>query len=433
MAAIVGIMGLLLSLYMAFRHSKGNNVANFIFIFSAVHIFYIFPKVISLSLSDDPIVQYYNNSEVSFYVSMISLSCYFSAIITYSLVLKSNVKKTEFFKISAKDDKRIIIYAFCIGFVSIFSTVLLAYSNGGFSTIYFASEYYNLEFRGQTVWLLFVQNFIYVSIAALAISVMSRPTRLKIIFLLVLCVIPLTEIFRLYRRSDILILGYIFLYTIVVIANKRISRIQIFTAGIIAFIMIVAFPNLRQDEISTVHRIGYQSSNMTLLDQVSDSFSIRESGEIVRAASIVQNTLNGNDLGMGTFVWNSIVQQFLPSALVGDLEKQSYMVNQISYLSQLSSGFDAEKYFYVAPMGFSEAFAEFHIFGFVIFAIFGAIIAHYEKFSYLLQNRIFLIIAIPIICLGATNDIGSVPAKLLTAWLLSRAIGLINPQKRRLT
>ncbi|WP_458791097.1 hypothetical protein [Yoonia sp. MH D7] len=77
-------------------------------------------------------------------------------------------------------------------------------------------------------------------------------------------------------------------------------------------------------------------------------------------------------------------------------------------------------------MGFSQAYAQFDIFGGLIFAAFAVLIAFCERRSQRLSNRIFVMIAIPLLCLAATNDIGSVPASLLTFWVLTRPLGRLK-------
>jgi len=238
--------------------------------------------------------------------------------------------------------------------------------------------------------------------------------------LALLSAFPLMNVLILFRRSDLLFLGFIAIHALAVSGRWKVNRLALLASVGALALLIILFPYMRQASISTVTGFNYHQLDLSLQERVADSFEVSENDEIVRAAASIQNVYRSGNYGLGTFIWNSLINQFVPATLVGVETKRSLYFGQREQTEDFESFFDQESYFYVAPMGFAQAYEQFGPFGWIIFAAFGALIALAERKSGKVSNRIFLMLAIPMVCLAATNDVTSMPARLLTFWILTR-------------
>ena len=110
--------------------------------------------------------------------------------------------------------------------------------------------------------------------------------------------------------------------------------------------------------------------------------------------------------------------QYLPSGLVGRYLKASLIVELSGNTTQTEQIIRFDNFFYVAPMGFSGAFENFHVLGGVIFFLFGGLLGLVERNFDKIHYRIFYAAAVPIVVLGATNNVEIVPARLLIIFVL---------------
>lgn len=403
------------------RYAEGPKLISPIFLFSTVHVFYIYPKIIAFTLSNNAIGIHFRNLGTDFYVALSSTLCFLSFILGYRLFAKPSRALLPFL-LEKREEKNLFRFSLFLGSVGAMSSAALAMRNGGLAGFYFGGGFYQMGFLGINVWLIFLSRFIYPAIAAAMLLLFDRPSINKIIYVAILCAFPLLNIAVLFRRSDLLFLTFIALYATIYVRRVRLRRAAITALTLCAFFTITLFPYMRQDLIASATNSNSEINDISFSEKVQESFEITMSDEVVRAASTISEIEATGNIRYGTFLWNSLVDQFIPSTLVGPGFKNSLKISLDYSASNQNEYFDREKYFYLAPMGFADAYVQFGIFGFVIFLFFGLLVARVERSSNKLSNRLFLILAIPLLCLAATNDVGSMPARLATFWVLSRFV-----------
>ena len=422
LSLIIALAGLTLSTLITFKYASRTDLLSPVFGFAAVHTFFIFPKVVALTLSSDSIGNYFRDEGVSFNVAIVSVMCFLAFVLSYRLTAKPSSARLPF-TIDDRVKRNLLRFSVLIGGIGILGSALLVLRNGGFLSYYFGAGFYQMGFEGINVWLIFTSRFIYPAIASAMLLYLRNPNVKLFILLTVLLFFPILNITILFRRSDLFFVAFIVFYTTVYVRRPRIGRPLIAILAAAAFVAITVFPYFRQEFIGNATGFTYGTENMTIMQSIKDSFEITENEEIVRAASTIQRVDATGELQLGAFIWNSLISQFLPSSLVGPEFKRSLMISLGGTSGVQFQYFDPESYFYVAPMGFADAHGQFGYFGFIIFGALGIILAQVERRSNKLSNRLFLIIAVPLICLAATNDIGSIPARLVTFWILTRFLG----------
>lgn len=434
MSFVLGLVGLGIALALTIRNARGEKVSQLVFLFSAVHVLYIFPKVLALSESSTPAAQYFRASGVTFTVSYMALACYLATVLTYSFLAPRGGLAYGINGI-ANFSRRLRRFALFIGGLGLLGFFGLMLRSGGLQNYFFGLAFYQQELTGITVWLIFLSRFIYPAIAAMALIAALRPNRLTLILLAVLALFPLMNVVFLFRRSDMVYLGFIAIHVLIMSGRMRVNRIVALASIAVFAVLITLFPYFRQQSIATVTGWNYRTAEMSIRDRIADSFEVSEDDEIVRAASTIDVAYRSGRLEFGAFIWNSMVNQFVPATLVGAEAKRSLLLGQGWSSDRAQSYFDQEDFFYVAPMGFAQAYEQFGPFGWIIFAGLGALVAGVERRSWKVSNRIFLMVAIPVVCLAASNDIGSMPARLFTFWVLTRFLGrarfLVFPSSAR--
>lgn len=388
---------------------------------TGVHLLYVFPKVFSLSTSEVPIAQYFRGEGIDVLVSLAAVSCYLAFILTYR-AFRPEIRKRSKFQPRPEELKSLTIFGVIFGFISIAAFLQLTSRNGGLAEYYFGYSFYRMDFSGMNVWLIFASRFVYPAMAALAIAAMAKPTTIRVAALILVCTFPILNIAVLFRRSDVLFVGFILMYSLVAVRGFQFSRTTVLLSTLVVAVSITVFPFIRIENIAFASGATRAPSEDMILEYVVHAFEIQEDDEIVRAAREIEFVQKTGDLEYGAFAWNSLIKQFLPSSLFGADFKQSVLIG--------SSANTEETFYYLAPFGFAEAVRQFGVFGWVIFAGLGALTALVERKADNPSDRVFFILIIPVMCLAATNDISTVPAKLVTFWVLTRFIGSRRPRLR---
>ena len=422
MSLVLALLGLGISVALVIRNARGDRVSQLVFLFSAVHVLYVFPKVLALSVSSAPSAEYFRMNGVTSTVAYMALSSYLATIIAYELLAPKSgvaygIENMKAFM------KRMSRFAITIGGLGLLAFLGLMARNGGLNNYFLGLAYYQMDLSGMTVWLIFLSRFTYPAIAAMALVAALRPSRFSLTVLTLLCVFPLMNVIFLFRRSDLLFLGFIAIHALTLSGRIRANRAFVLASIGVMSLLIVLFPYFRQESISAVTGWDYNIAEMTVQERVTDSLEVDADDEIVRAASTIDYAYQTGNFQYGAFVWDSLVNQFVPATLVGAEAKNALFLGRGMDSNTVQSYFDQQSFFYVAPMGFAQAYEQFGPFGWIIFAALGALIAGVERKSWKVSNRIFLMVAIPIVSLAASNDISSVPARLVTFWVLSRFLG----------
>lgn len=422
MSITFALLGLSIAVFLTVRNAHGGQVLHPVFLFSGVHALYVFPKVLALSVSNTLAAEYFRTNGVDVIVAYMALLCYLATLLAYEFIAP---KQSVTYSIGDLKTftKRMSRFAVIVGGLGLLGFFGLFIMNGGLHDYYFELTFYQMELRGPTVWLIFLSRFIFPAIAAMALVVVLNPSSLSLSFLALLSAFPLMNVLFLFRREDIFFLGFIAIYALIVSGRARLNRLFVLPSIGVLALSISLFPYLRQDSISAATSWDYRTTDMTVQERIADAFEVNADDEIVRAASTIEHTYRTGDYQFGAFIWNSLVKQFMPATLLGAEAKSALLLGHGTESDSGQDYFDQEAFFYVAPMGFSQAYEQFGPFGWIIFAAIGAFIALIERKSSKLSNRVFLMVALPIICLAATNDITSTPARLVTFWALTRFLG----------
>ena len=418
MSIFLALLGLGIAVIVSIRNARAERVSKLVFLFSAVHVFFVFPKVLALAVSNGPAADYFRASGITFTATYMALICYLATIFSYTLMAPKRV----FYGIEKKAIYRLMSrFSMAVGGLGICAFLALVINNGGLSGYFLELNFYQMELTGATVWFIFLSRFVYPAIAAMALIVAYRPSRWALYLLALFSFFPLMNVILLFRRSDLLFVGFIGLYALSVSGRIKLSRGRAMALLVAMAFLITMFPYFRQDSISAATGREYKVADMTVQERIADAFEVDVDDEVVRAASSIDNAHRTGNYQFGAFVWDSLVSQFVPSTLLGEGVKNSLYLGRGSNSDQ--GYFDQESFFYVAPMGFAQAYEQFGPLGWIIFAAFGALIARIERKSSKVSNQIFLMIAIPTVCLASSNDITSIPARLLTFWILTRFLG----------
>jgi hypothetical protein len=422
MSFVLALIGLGIAVALMVSNAHNDRVASPVFLFSSVHVLYVFPKVIAIAVSDTYTAEYYQNNGVDVIVSYMALLCFLATILTYKFLAPK--QSTAYGIANVKVfTKRMSLFAVVVGGFGLGAFLGLVAMNGGLGNYYMELSFYQMELTGVSVWLIFLSRFIYPAIAATALVAALNLSRFSLLLLALLSVFPLMNVLFLFRRSDLLFLAFIVIYAVAATGRIPIKRTFVLAGICLMGLAITLFPYLRQEGISAVTGHSYGIEDLSLQERIVASFAVDEGDEIARAASTIENTLKSGNYGFGAFIWNSLVDQFVPATLIGADAKSSFYLGQDDPTNQPQGYFDEATYFYVAPMGFAQAYQQFGAFGWIIFAALGALIALVERKSSKVSNRIFSMVALPIICLAASNDITSIPARLVTFWILTRFLG----------
>tara|TARA_R110000824_G_scaffold104214_6_gene247349 strand:+ start:19077 stop:20438 length:1362 start_codon:yes stop_codon:yes gene_type:complete len=422
MSLVLALLGLGIAAILTIFNSSSDRIVRPTFLFSGVHALYIFPKILALSVSISPAARYFQASGTDVTVAYMALLCYLGFILFYELLAPKPAYSygNGYLKMPTK---RTTNFAIIVGGSGFLAFLALIARNGGLYQYYFDLSFYQAELTGVNVWLIFLSRFTYPAIAAIALLAALRPSRFSLSLLALLSMFPLMNVLFLFRRSDLLLLGFIAIYALTASGRIRLNRVFVLVGMGVMFLSISLFPYLRQDNIYKMTSRSHSAEVLSVQERLADSLEVDVDDEIVRAASTIDNAYKSGHYGLGTFIWDSLVNQFVPATLVGQDTKNSLYLGNSSTSGDGGGYFDEQAFFYVAPMGFAQAYEQFGPLGWTIFSALGALIALIERKSSKLSNLVFVIIAIPIVCLAATNDIGSTPARLVTFWILTRFLG----------
>lgn len=412
--------GIIAALLFTLKHGKHAELVRFPFIFSVVHLLYIFPKVLSFALSSEDFVGFYARTGALRTIALMSVGCYFAGLLGYYSYRKRSFESTAYL-LTSNDQTRLLVAVLLIGSVSFTAFVMLVMLAGGGGAFLSGEGYYSLSLEGPVVWLLFVARFIYLAIAGCALAVATQRPDLKYRFLLlVLTIYPAINIFALYRRSDLIFLGFIALYALILKWRSGVPRIVALAFFLIPALLTSVFPILRTELAAEGTYSRVQELDSGLPGIASNFFEVKINSEVAASAARISKVDDSGQYGLLLFVYNSVIQQYVPAGLVGRERKESLFISPYERKEAAESVFDFSQYFYLAPMGFTEAYEQLSWLGIVIFFFLGWFCTRLERNRDTFRGAIFYMAAMPYVVLSATNDFTSVPPKILAIWLLCK-------------
>lgn len=413
---ILLLVGVLSSIFFVFRRDDELEAIGFTYLYSLAHLLLVFPSLAIFLYSGSDAAEFYRANDIQLLVIWMGTSCYWAGLLGYRAVLqRQKLKVIDRFNLLARLDfreKASIEFVVILGTISNLAYALLATRHGGFQSFFMAVGFYQMELQGINVWLLYVARLVYICIPITAVYFFYSPSVGKFFLLIWFCCFPLFNVIFLFRRSDVVYLLIAIGLPLVRLGVLRFRPYLLTMAGIFVLLTIQILPDLRRDAITESTGYVYSSNKSNSL-----LGSVEPSKELLAALATIENAITTGEREYGSFAWNSLVQQFLPSSLVGVETKSSLLADRISEASYYNEFFDFTRYRTVAPMGFSEAFVQFDIFGFLIFIVFGAIAALVAGLEDFVSRVAIQACVLPILVLAATNDIYSTPSRIIT-WLI---------------
>lgn len=425
LASILCLFGMILSGFITYQMASGVNLLRFPFLFSIVHFIYIFPRIFAMTISGGEISRYYDAQGVLNVMSFMSLFCYIAGLVGY-IATRPKVFSVGAWNLSRRTATHLAIVSSILGFVSIGSTTILVLKVGGFTEYYLNSGFYDQIFEGETVWLLFFSRLIYPAIASMGLLAISTRSPWSFAVLLVLCVIPLLNVIYLFRRSDVIYLIFILSYFVIAYRGVMLGRAPVLICSLGIAVTILLFPALRQEAVTGGRYIDTAYKSAGAVGYLKSTFEVKPGSEIIASAARIEKIVATGHLGWGAFLWDSLVSQFLPSVLVGPEAKKALMLSSNSTDGKHRGVYDRFNFDNLAPYGFTEAFEQFSYIGWIVFVGVGLIAGVLERNRNTIRTDVFYVVSIPFLLLSATNDIYTLPAKLLTIYLVTRLLPRAN-------
>lgn len=383
-----------------FSHSRGIELLRFPFLLSGVYLAYIFPKLFGLLLSDDYLAEVYRESGVAATLVVSASLCYFGGLAGYYIARPKAAFERRPLKLSNSQYRRVLLIAMVFLVVSYAGITGLAMTAGGFVEFFFQMESYSLDWRGAEVYYIFVARLIYIPIFLLLILHTVRPRILTLFLIAIALIYPALNVFVLFRRSEIIQTGLIIAFVAILYYRFRPRRITVMTAVIAMVAAVALFPEIRSSQFRG------QDLQQGFVEERLDRFvSFKNNNEMAMAAFLVSRAKETDDFGKGAIFWNALVNQFVPSGLFGPEVKRALYIDQ-TVDEFYVSGWSRAEHFYLAPIGFSQAYEQFGNFGFLLLSALGALMGGLERWRLRsFPGEIMYVLMLPPCVLAVSNDL----------------------------
>jgi hypothetical protein len=390
----------LICLWVFYRHASGVDLLRFPFLVSGVYLAYIFPKLFGLLSSDANLAEVYRQSGAANTLVVSATLCYFGGLAGYYMARPRAAFVPRPLELSNTQYSRVLIIAIVFLAISYAGITGLALTAGGFTQFFFQMESYSLDWRGAEVYYIFIARLIYIPIFLLLILHKARPGRLTLLLIVIALIYPTLNVLVLFRRSEVLLTGSIIAFVAILYYRFRPRRITVM-AAVCAMVAVVAlFPEIRGSQYRG------QDLQQGFIEERLDRFvRFEPNNEIAMAAFLVQRAKETGDFGHGTIFWNALVSQFVPAGLVGrDVKSALYINHTVGEFNV--SGWSRAQHFYLAPIGFSQAFEQFGYFGFLLFSALGAMMGALERWRrHSFPGEMMYVLMLAPIVLAVSNDL----------------------------
>lgn len=423
------LLGLVLSV-IAIRNGKNANLFTFPFLFPAVTVAFVLVEFGDFIMNAGTLYQIYKESGVVAIALFMIASGALFGLLGHWL---GSWGKTE----QRPADRRrpppphIARYmhfsSIALGLVSLVAFAGLITIAGGIEQYIFFSGAYSLEWRGLPVYLVFIVQFGYVSIAIQLWLWLRTGRSHHLIWALVFTAIPLINVIFVFRRGEVIKLGIVYGYFLTNYGIVRIGRFTALSAIVGMYAILKIFPLLRNEA-------GKQLGLDALVDKALTVESYAES-EIGSGFLRIYHTLQSGIFENGAIFYNAVIGQFVPAGLVGAERKAALMMPVTEYYDTAFSQF----LFYISPMGFAQAYQQFWLFGGLIFLPLGYYLAWLERDRFRSPRKeIFLVLIIPVAVTAASADLSLIVPQTITflaivwltvpAWRTASSVRLPAPR-----
>jgi hypothetical protein len=321
------------------------------FIFSMVGLVFIIP--IAFAVLDEPQIA----PDLGYNIFMINASmCFWAAIIGYNKFRpRINIYK------SVNYDHKKMLY----GLIPLF--IISQAASWYLSTI----EVEGL-WSGLPVYVLFFARFYRPAAIVLMINYLLRPTKLGLILLVIWLIGPLNLIFIAGRRSEVAILALTILVPLFFIKKWTPPKAAIFPAIFVAFFVVTMFPIIRQ---YTLQGNFDQVSKLNYSELLDDYFQNESTNEFVESTLNLGAVYRSESYSYGTGFYNYFIKQYIPGGILGRDFKNNLMMDPGFNIETIRNNYGdyGDFKFYLAPIGYAQAFYEFGFLSFIVFYFFGRI------------------------------------------------------------
>jgi hypothetical protein len=427
LALPIFVVTVVLCAWIMVRHAKGVELLRFPFLVSGVYLAYIFPKLFGLLASKASLARMYAETGVVDTLLLTASLCYWGGLAGYYLARPKAPFEPFAFAFDALQYQRVLMIAMALLLVSLVGIAGLAATAGGFYEFFFQMESYTLDWRGAEVYYLFIARLIYIPLFLLFILHRVRPSRLTLLLLLVALLYPTLNVLVLFRRSEVLQTGSIIAFVAILYYRFRPPRVAVI-AAIFAMVSVVAlFPEIRGSQFK-----GEELRKGFVEERLDRFVRFEPTNEMAMAAYLVRRAGQTGDYGYGAIFWNALVSQFVPAGLVGPQVKAKLYLNRTPGEYNVG-GWKRSQHFYLAPIGFAQAFEQFGYLGFLLFAWLGAMVGLLERWrrTSFPGEMMYVLMLAPIV-LAVSNDL-QVPIVKFATYLIVFGLIWIAGQMRSLS
>jgi hypothetical protein len=226
----------------------------------------------------------------------------------------------------------------------------------------------NQATRGWPTYWITLSGFLIPGITLMLIAYVHKPTRLRLIPIVLFSYYPMTWIVEGGRRSATLVLPIIYILPFLLYKKKfHIPRLAIVGGLVVAFVVAYAFPTWRL--AWKEHEYLQSFRDYPLTEVLANTFSenTRTPTEIGDGMIVTGARFQLGNYEYGMSIYNMLVQDFVPGTLIGYDRKDALRVGAGVSHDWVQEVYGIPVKFYTAKSGYEDVFSEFSFLGCIIF------------------------------------------------------------------
>lgn len=362
---LVGIL-ICISAYMVIWSLKSSDgVYQFPLFAGGAWLFYIVPQVIGVINNPKAIPSGIIRDHGIELAILMACLCALASFIGYRKQSKRALlrKRVDILSIN-----KVFMSGLFLGGIANFAYFQLISLSGGFNS-YINGGNYQLVWRGLPVMYAFLMALNWPALMLCLMATLKKPTLLRWIFILLLSVQPIISITMLGRRSSFVTFFLIIGISLFFIRRWTPPKYIVIAAMISALTFVLVAPNFRgeksfEGKIEKLKETSISNEYSSLLE--GEGFL-----EFMVPVAIIPTLNNSLQFGFGRGFYNAVVQNWVPTKLVGkDFKKSLHIPTvDVQYLMQTRYGWSIP--YGSNPTGIGDAFMEFWFFGILLYYYLG--------------------------------------------------------------
>ncbi len=364
-------------------------------------LFYIVPQVIGIINNPKTIPSGIVNDYGIELAILMACLCALASFIGY---LKRSKRALLRKKVDVLSINKVFISGLLLGGIAYFAYYQLITLSGGFNS-YINGGNYSLVWRGLPVMYAFLMALNWPALMLCLMATLKKPSIVKWFFIILLSIQPIISITMLGRRSHFVTYFLIIGISIFFIRRWSPPKYIVVAAMISALTFVLVAPNFRgesslQGKIEKIKDTSISHEYSTLLE--GQGFL-----EFMVPIAIIPTLNNALEFGYGRGFYNTMVQNWVPSRLVGrNFKKSLYAPTvNIQYLMQTQYGWSIP--YGSNPTGIGDAFVEFWFFGVMLYYLLGRFFRAVWDRAVLCGSFFSMIFYVALIPLGMETVFGS--------------------------